>query len=400
MYSLTVLLYLFLCISLQYGLVEAFVTCQHGTITRLTRMERNGTHKFHCPLRAIGTTDTTITTETSNLKNIHSTDSLDQFEQDLTIVLKDLRMEDIDPSLPEMFRAKKGRMPPFTKSWSLEDWSKHTSRKRYISYVRFFFSSRLLRRTSPILAILMGWSTIVVITKPPVMPLTPLSLMSTFVAALLTLRSNQGLARLADCRLAFAEAVLYTRDMAQLISYSIYPKDNELGLQLARHVAIFCWLLKGLVRDPVINGTDEDILRTMLSKNDADYVMAQRKKPVAVVNRLRQVFSTARLNTAERLSLDHMTTSLNYCVMTTERILASPIPPLYTAHTGRLLLCYLFFLPLALRQCLSSVGTVFATAAVGYTMLGLDEISHLLENPFRLMPLVCSSCLDVSFGAV
>lgn len=31
--------------------------------------------------------------------------------------------------------------------------------------------------------------------------------------------------------------------------------------------------------------------------------------------------------------------------------------------------------------------TVLTTAAVAYTMLGLDEISHLLEQPFKLMPL-------------
>jgi predicted membrane chloride channel (bestrophin family) len=78
---------------------------------------------------------------------------------------------------------------------------------------------------------------------------------------------------------------------------------------------------------------------------------------------------------------------LNHCIMTCERLLASPIPPLYTAHTGRLLMFYLFFLPLALTDVMNPFATVVTTAAVGYAMLGLDEISHLLEQPFKLMPL-------------
>jgi predicted membrane chloride channel (bestrophin family) len=49
---------------------------------------------------------------------------------------------------------------------------------------------------------------------------------------------------------------------------------------------------------------------------------------------------------------------------------------------------YLFFLPLALRGAdINPMGTVLASAAVGFAMLGLDEISHLMEQPFRLMPL-------------
>ena len=36
---------------------------------------------------------------------------------------------------------------------------------------------------------------------------------------------------------------------------------------------------------------------------------------------------------------------------------------------------------------MNGIGTIITTMAVGYAMLGLDEISHLVEEPFRLMPL-------------
>jgi predicted membrane chloride channel (bestrophin family) len=149
--------------------------------------------------------------------------------------------------------------------------------------------------------------------------------MSTFVAALISLRSNQGLSRLNDGRQAFGKVVLYTRDMAQLITSNIYPKDPRLALKLLRHVSLFGWLLKNFLRADIekCNGADADIVYAMLSPADAEYVMRQRKKPVAVVTRLRQVFyhmaEEGQLNTAEELALDHMTHELNHCITTTER---------------------------------------------------------------------------------
>jgi predicted membrane chloride channel (bestrophin family) len=239
------------------------------------------------------------------------------------------------------------------------------------------------------------------------LPLTPLSLVSTFVAALLTLRSNQGLDRLNMGRLSFGKVVLYTRDTASLVVSTIYPKRPQLALKLLRHVALYGWLLKGFLRGPEVNGDDRDIIGTMLRNDPRDvaYVLAQRKAPMAVVMRLRQVVqalsASHELNTAEELALDHAIQELNHCLMTTERIRASPIPPLYTSHAGRLLMFYLFFLPLALcgSGMMGAGATLLTTAASAYAMLGLDEISFLLEQPFRLMPLfqLCkNSMMDVA----
>jgi putative membrane protein len=324
--------------------------------------------------------------------------SLDEYAADIAVVLNELRSDVMDPTLPEIFR--RGREPSFTSTWSMKDWDRHSSRWRYWNYLRSFPRSRLLTRCFPQMSVLVAWSALVswmYVKKVPIicrvsLPLLPLSLLSSFIAALISLRSNQGLSRLNEGRLAFGKVVLYTRDMAQLIAVYIYPKDPELGVKLARHLALFGWLLKNFLRGETVNGTaDLDIVTAMLDPADATYVMRQRKKPVAVVTRLRQVFvhmaESGELNYAAELALDHTTQELNHCIMTCERIRASPIPPLYTAHTGRLLMFYLFFLPLALTDVLNTWGTVVTTAAVGYAMLGLDEISHLLEQPFKLMPL-------------
>ena len=60
--------------------------------------------------------------------------------------------------------------------------------------------------------------------------LTPMSLVSTFVAGLLTLRGNQGLSRLQEARKVIGEVSLHTREMAQIIGAGVYPRDQDLGL--------------------------------------------------------------------------------------------------------------------------------------------------------------------------
>ena len=343
-----------------------------------------------------------------------SEDSIERFAQDITHVLGTLRSTEDDPSIPRLFH-RRSRSPTFTHPWTTSDWEKHYTRWRFLNYLKDFPSSRIVKRVAPQWSLLLCWS-IFIAWHPAIMgsssfstqlfakaalPLTPLSLVSTFVADLLTLRTNQCLSRLSEARVAMGHVVTYTRQMAQLIAVIVYPKDARLGLLAARHVALYTWLLRALLRGLDSTEVDKDLICAMLppcktrtNKEDvpspsAAYILAHIKKPMAVLTVLRQIFASLRteLTVSEAQSLERTVQELNESTFTTERLLASPIPPLYSAHTGRLLMFNLFFLPLALRGSLSRVAVVIATAAVGFAMLGLDEISHLLENPFRLMPL-------------
>eukprot|EP00549_Striatella_unipunctata_P016763 CAMPEP_0118678276 /NCGR_PEP_ID=MMETSP0800-20121206/3121_1 /TAXON_ID=210618 ORGANISM="Striatella unipunctata, Strain CCMP2910" /NCGR_SAMPLE_ID=MMETSP0800 /ASSEMBLY_ACC=CAM_ASM_000638 /LENGTH=184 /DNA_ID=CAMNT_0006574099 /DNA_START=501 /DNA_END=1055 /DNA_ORIENTATION=+ len=131
---------------------------------------------------------------------------------------------------------------------------------------------------------------------------------------------------------------------------------------------------------------ESDVLYTMLGPTDAEYVLGHRKAPVGVAARLLQC--TADLwdrNIIRKSEHDALLANIGHMhgvITTCERIQATPIPSFYTAHTSRLLMLYLFFLPLAIPD-----STILVTAMVAFAMLGLDEISHMLEEPFRLMPL-------------
>lgn len=161
-----------------------------------------------------------------------------------------------------------------------------------------FPKSRLLRLIAPQLLGLMSWAALVSYGAPVAMkyplfsrfsvlklPLTPLSLISGFVAGLLTLRTNNALTRLFTGRQTWGRIMSLNRDLAQLLATYVYPFDEQLGLLCARHLAIFGMLTKTRFRDE----QDKDITDTVLSTVDASYVQSQRKKAPACIQRIRQV---------------------------------------------------------------------------------------------------------------
>lgn len=222
-------------------------------------------------------------------------------------------------------------------------------------------------------------------------PLASLSLVSTFIALLITIRSNQSLGRLAEARELWGRLFITTRDTAQMLVTYVYPKDKKLGLKAARHLSLMAWLLKDRLRDT----NRKDIIEAMLSGEsevDVIYLTSQLKKPAAAIARIRQVVAdlAARnvLPYAPHQQLEQNLNEMNYILGMCERLRGSPIPPVYTTHTSRLLAFYLIFLPLALHGSrMTKLVSILVTTTVSYAMLGLDEISHILEQPFGLMPL-------------
>jgi predicted membrane chloride channel (bestrophin family) len=264
-----------------------------------------------------------------------------------------------------------------------------------------------MKRTAPITACLLVWAFgILQMNKnigvlrpllpaflqphlgPLSIPLSALTLLSSFVTLLLTYRTNQSLSRILEGRLAWGRAVLLTRDTAQLINAYIYAADKQLGLLAGRHLSLFGWLLKSRLRDE----DDTAVINTVLAPESARYVAAQRKHPVALLTVIRQVVAkmaaTDKINIASQMALEGNVLELNRIMGMCERIRMSPIPPMYTRHTSRMIMAWLFSLPLALTTLKISILTnLLITFSASFVILGLDEISMQLEQPFRLMPM-------------
>ncbi|GMH87041.1 hypothetical protein TrVE_jg13495 [Triparma verrucosa] len=303
-----------------------------------------------------------------------------------------------DTTLPENMRTKSGA-PDYQHLWNITVWDRHIQRRRYFKHFAYLPTSRILRRVAPILGVLLPWTlgaiclsrkwiSIPLPTSAATLPMTTVSMFSTFIALLLTLRTNQSISRLLEGRLAWGRCVLLTRDTSQLLSTYIYPLNTQNALKAARHLSIFGWLLKCRMRDE----PDSDIITSMLNPLDAKYVSRQRKHPVALITRIRQVVALeakrGNLNPGSHRSLEANLLELNRIYGMCERLRGSPVPPMYSRHTSRLLMFWLFSLPLSLNSTpISAPINILLVMVAGFVTLGLDEISMQLEQPFRLMPM-------------
>ena len=190
--------------------------------------------------------------------NVGDVELIDRFQRDIAVVLDDLRGAATDPAVPALFRRDNNGGPSFSKTWTLADWRRHASRRRYWDLLLGFPRSRMLRRLLPQWTVLLAWTALAVRLHDAGrtvlhIPLTPLSLVSTFVAALLTLRSNQGLDRLAQGRAAMRSVLWNTRHLAQLLASSVHPHEPDLSLRGLRHVSLFGWMLMNFMRGEELN---------------------------------------------------------------------------------------------------------------------------------------------------
>ena len=152
---------------------------------------------------------------------------------------------------------------------------------------------------------------------------------------------------------------------------------------LVRHLSIFGWLLKSRLRDE----DDKDVVDLMLPYPYSSYVNSQRKKPAAAIAQIRQIVMQVAqqglLPSAAHRTLESNLLELNRVFGMCERIRGSPIPPIYTAHTSRLLMFYLFLLPCALLEQVKLTSVIVtATALVGENPKTMFVFFYSVEDCF------------------
>lgn len=70
-----------------------------------------------------------------------------------------------------------------------------------------------------------------------------------------------------------------------------------------------------------------------------------------------------------------------------ERIVKTPLPTGFTRHSSRLLFIWSNCLPFALYPLLGPMGTLPTVLLTSYAVLGIEDISVQLEEPFDILPL-------------
>lgn len=85
--------------------------------------------------------------------------------------------------------------------------------------------------------------------------------------------------------------------------------------------------------------------------------------------------------------MDSQIQRLSHALGSSERIVKTPLPTGFTRHSSRLLFIWSNCLPLALYPMLGPIGTLPASLLTAWAVLGIEDISVQLEEPFDILPL-------------
>ena len=154
-----------------------------------------------------------------------------------------LDMRRVDTSRSELVSPGESTI---SRLWDLETWARHQKVGRYWRHLRKWPRSTTARLVLPVCVAFSLWSCVAHALRTRYFPnfaapLAPLTLISSAVALLLTLRMNLSLLRLQESRLAWGRLVLHARETAGLAATYCAAAPAE---AICRHLSVLGWCLK------------------------------------------------------------------------------------------------------------------------------------------------------------
>ncbi|CAB9528349.1 UPF0187 protein [Seminavis robusta] len=224
-------------------------------------------------------------------------------------------------------------------------------------------------------------------------PMTGHSLLASSLGLLLSYRTNSAYARFWEARGHWTSTKATCRNLAVVMKTHFAahsPKATEQFLQqLAAYPACLMHLcLGGAAKLP-------DIAQHWLPERDYQHQPAWPAMLLCMelqktLHQAEVESKTAKWNLIEAAHHNHCANEINKLLekmSSCEKILRTPVPWTYSRHTSRFLTLWLGTLPLALIGTVSKWLVLPIVLASGYCMLGIEEIGHLIEQPFLGDPL-------------
>eukprot|EP00957_Ditylum_brightwellii_P012802 967678-Ditylum_brightwellii.AAC.1 len=177
-------------------------------------------------------------------------------------------------------------------------------------------------------------------------------------------------------------------------SWEPHSSDYHLSVKtstvasVCRHLAAFVWSLRDELRD---GDNRDDVLNTLLPKEEAEWVANQRSRALALHGQLRRIlyqeWKSGRFPDQQHFHIETQLNLLSSVAATCERIFTSPIPPTMSRHGLRSMTLLMIALPVALAFSVPPIVNIGWTAAIGFIYLGIDELGVQVEQPFQVIPM-------------
>lgn len=211
---------------------------------------------------------------------------------------------------------------------------------------------------------------------------SPLGFAGAVLGILLVIRLNAGYDRWWEARTKWGGIVNQSRNL--VISAMAYgPHDSEWRENVVRWTAVFPYAAHLSLR----NEQPSAEIDNLIGNQGSSELAAANHMPSLVALRIGELlkdaterfemdgFSFMQIDRERSLLVDH----IGAC----ERILATPLPRIYSITIRRFILLFLLMLPIALLHVMDSAWSIpIITMLVAYPLLTLDQIGVELENPF------------------
>lgn len=220
-------------------------------------------------------------------------------------------------------------------------------------------------------------------------PLVGHSLLGSFLGLLLVFRTNSAYARFWEARGIWTKASSICRTAALNIVNHIHDHSPKNATKLMMLLVHFPDILAIASLPSGSASVNSDILELLGGK---EYVETSGIAPSTLlfhkmhqaVHEAAKESPTSGSNYIEAMHLtevSHLIGSLADCVSNVEKIVKTPVPLSYSRHTSRFLTIWSGTLPLALVGQLGLL-TLPVVAISCWCLFGIEEIGHLIEQPF------------------
>jgi len=228
----------------------------------------------------------------------------------------------------------------------------------------------------------LAWLTQRVSSVSFTLDISPFGFAGAVLGILLVIRLNAGYDRWWEARTLWGGIVNQSRNLViSAIAYG--PDEPEWRDRLTRWVAMFAHAARHSLRGEAPSAH----LAALVGLDEVADMAAADHMPSFVAGRIGALLRTATerfgMDGFQFLQIDRERALLIDHVGACERILATPLPRIYSVTIRQFILLFLVLLPIALLQRYAAGWQIpVIVMLVAYPLLSLDQIGVELENPF------------------
>mmetsp|Transcript_35922 Transcript_35922/g.78705 ORF Transcript_35922/g.78705 Transcript_35922/m.78705 type:complete len:418 (+) Transcript_35922:126-1379(+) len=301
-----------------------------------------------------------------------------------------------------------------------DDWKKHRSQDRFFNYLARAFKSGVYKNMDREVSIATIVASVVVVYNlfatgytgldgvqhgaiidglPKLsLPLNAFTVTSPSLGLLLVFRTNTSYKRWDEARKNWGMNINHTRDLVRMANafYDDRGVSSEQRAEDLKHVALCTWAFVRAMKRHLSPAEEDEAefqaeMYAKLGTEQAQKIIAAAHRPNSALQDLSYAIDGLPMHFLRKNEIHTAVTIFEDNLGSSERLLTSPVPLVYSRHLARFLGIWLLLLPLGLYDSFSSswnhIALVPATFVTSTMLFGIEEIGTQLEEPFTVLPM-------------